>query len=173
MNIERIKQWTAALRSDTYAQGDGALLAVTLDSPDGEEYRRYCCLGVACELAGLSPDVVWDEDDYGDRLTEGKGYYKGQSELPPQEFAEWLGWEDPDEYPADTDGVDWRLDFPDEWEDTPLGYTQGPTPGSLVTTTTHRARLSQSMTCASLNDSGFTFEQIADCIDYFGLAGPN
>ncbi len=41
MNVENIKLWIAALRSGEYQQGTGFL------NPEG----KYCCLGVACEVA--------------------------------------------------------------------------------------------------------------------------
>jgi hypothetical protein len=43
-----IKMWVAALRSGKYEQADGTLHEV--DRDDGEKHR-YCCLGVACEVA--------------------------------------------------------------------------------------------------------------------------
>lgn len=42
----KITEWIAALRSGDYKQGEKILLTVE----DGGE-KRYCCLGVACELA--------------------------------------------------------------------------------------------------------------------------
>jgi hypothetical protein len=43
-------RWVAALRSGEYQQADGCLR--TAD-------RRYCCLGVLCEISG---DGAWEED---------------------------------------------------------------------------------------------------------------
>lgn len=55
-------EWTVGLRSDKYVQGIGALR-----SPDG---TKYCCLGVYCEVAGLTisengKTVEGDENGYG------------------------------------------------------------------------------------------------------------
>jgi hypothetical protein len=41
-------RWTAALRSGNYSQGHGRLV---------NHLGRFCCLGVACHLAGLLKDV--------------------------------------------------------------------------------------------------------------------
>jgi hypothetical protein len=43
------KKWVKALRSGKYKQGTDALRSVT-----PEEGTRYCCLGVACHVAGAS-----------------------------------------------------------------------------------------------------------------------
>ena len=48
--IVKIKDWVAALRSGSYSQTAGALRTTTLGTED--LYKSYCCLGVACELAG-------------------------------------------------------------------------------------------------------------------------
>ena len=46
MNPEIKALWLTALRSGDYEQGKGALIEVT-----GEGQRKYCCLGVLCDLA--------------------------------------------------------------------------------------------------------------------------
>lgn len=59
---ERVLKWIAALRSGEYNQSFRALRGIT----------GYCCLGVACEISGLSK---WEA---------GKFYLGEESELPNQ-----------------------------------------------------------------------------------------
>ncbi len=75
MNPEVRTRWTARLRSGEYAQGTGLL-----NSLEEGEVRKYCCLGVLCEMAEEAGIVVGqahpdltscvtyvstqDEDDY-------------------------------------------------------------------------------------------------------------
>lgn len=71
---EARKAWVEALRSGEYKQGKGFL---TIDG-------KYCCLGVACELA------VAD----GVPVTVQKGFttvYDGTSVLLPESVQKWLG----------------------------------------------------------------------------------
>lgn len=46
--FEKLKAWIAALRSDKYTQGRCYLV-----KKDDEGHLSHCCLGVACEVAGL------------------------------------------------------------------------------------------------------------------------
>jgi hypothetical protein len=43
MNVDNVRKWLAALRSGEYAQGKSAMF----------RNGSYCCLGVACEVAGI------------------------------------------------------------------------------------------------------------------------
>ncbi len=49
MNPEIKKRWVEALRSGEYRQGTHALKQVVYDAT-GEQYVKYCCLGVLCDL---------------------------------------------------------------------------------------------------------------------------
>ena len=75
---DNARAWVKALRSGEYGQCE-AFLAY-----DG----RYCCLGVACELAvkaGVIPEPVEDE-------SRGCLVYGGEDyEVLPQQVQEWLG----------------------------------------------------------------------------------
>lgn len=54
-------RWVAALRSGEYQQGQGYLCQVTHPNTP-EEGKRYCCLGVLCDLAvqeGVIPAPVF------------------------------------------------------------------------------------------------------------------
>ena len=57
------KAWTKALRSGDYIQGAGTLRR---DSTVNNPEIAYCCLGVACVVAGVSEDRIEGEfiDDY-------------------------------------------------------------------------------------------------------------
>ena len=118
----------------------------TTDLPQGQKMLRtsegeFCCLGIACTIA---PD--------GNRWLDG--------ELLPVPVAEWLGlrhlwhsedytWEMlRDDYSQFDLVVDYPLDV----------YPVG-----------DRAR-NMAHTVASYNDAGFTFPQIADMIEYFGIS---
>lgn len=82
---EKLKAWIAALRSGKYTQGRSSLAQ---KGPGGE--LSFCCLGVACEIAGL----VKAEVEMGERLVykwqvtnnEGKMLANGVEDaiLPPQ-----------------------------------------------------------------------------------------
>jgi hypothetical protein len=52
-----IEQWIHALESGRYRQGDSRLVWHPLDRP-----VEYCCLGVACQKAGLSQAKDADDD---------------------------------------------------------------------------------------------------------------
>jgi len=70
------KKWVKALRSKKYKQGKSHL------NKDG----RYCCLGVACDLA-VKAGVI-EEGVIG---SGGSIYYDGGDGVLPDSVAEWLG----------------------------------------------------------------------------------
>lgn len=78
MNKERIKLWVDALRSGDYKQTSGALARKNLTTND----FSYCCLGVACEIAGLEKE----ECVLTDHIT-----YNSAGGSLPREAAEWFG----------------------------------------------------------------------------------
>lgn len=69
MNVKNVKKWIKALRSGWYKQTRGRLCG-------GKGY--YCCLGVACRVAGLRPNELWEEC------------------LLPESVSNWLGIESDD-----------------------------------------------------------------------------
>jgi len=85
---DNAKQWAAALRSDRFKQGTGALHIVRHpDAPD-----ELCCLGVACVLAyeaGVS--VTRKPTPDGSAIA-----YDGDSGTLPPVVQEWLGLQSPD-----------------------------------------------------------------------------
>lgn len=88
---EHRRKWVEALRSGGFRQGHGALR-----SRDG----RYCCLGVACDLAAAEGVVVVDDDESGyGRDARLVAYvdpatgYKDTAYLP-EKVRDWLGLSD-------------------------------------------------------------------------------
>lgn len=79
LNIERerIEQLCVALESGRYPQGQSALRKIT----------GYCCLGVACDVSGVSKwSTVSDADicfSYGPT---------GEISYLPDVVADWYGW---------------------------------------------------------------------------------
>ena len=99
------KAWVAALRSGKYAQGKNLLRTAT---------GRFCCLGVACELAAEAGVIA--------SFTDGGYGIEHENKVLPEQVINWLGL---------------RND---------AGYYGG---NSL----------------AQMNDSGATFDNIADLIE--------
>jgi hypothetical protein len=97
VNKRNMRLWVAALRSGTFIQGQGMLKFGTLDG-----IFKYCCLGVACEVAmadGLELRVTRDGLRYS---------FDDQGSVLPIEVALWLGvHENPalSENSASPDGV--------------------------------------------------------------------
>lgn len=119
------QEWLAALRSGTYSQTKGYL----------RTDEGYCCLGVACDVAGIPSErlstTAWNF-----------GRYR-MDQVLPEEGEEWLG--------VNTANPD--IDFPAH------GYRN-----ERLNETVYGA-----VSLAGLNDSGWTFEEIADAIEEFGF----
>lgn len=103
---------------------------------------HYCCLGVGCVLMGLEPTAD------GHRLR-----FDLAALTAPYAFIEWLG------FSAGSHLGEWDLSV--DW-----------TSGLHLPTTTRRGRLYKDDldSVAALNDAGFTFAQIADVVEYFGVS---
>ena len=106
MNKVVKKQWIKALKSGDYKQTTGELKRSNIDHS-----RSFCCLGVLCDISGIS---TWEADN---RYLEAKG-------ILPNKVKEWAGMAN--------DAGGFSYDNP-----------------SLI----------------ELNDSGSTFEEIADIIE--------
>jgi hypothetical protein len=83
--LRRRKKWYDALESGEYRRTTGTLTKVT---PDGKP-KSFCCLGVACEIAGIDHEIYnasYDDDDwvrmYGEHQDDGHLPYEAQ---------DWLG----------------------------------------------------------------------------------
>lgn len=108
-NKANIRLWVDALRSGAYERGEKYL--ATSDNPDGP--YRYCCLGVACEVAiangvpltyvsqkqqpslvpSVSPSQVWEKVYHGGDACGGSGGECSGSFLPAA-VQDWLGLHD-------------------------------------------------------------------------------
>lgn len=82
MNQERKAQWVAALRSGEYKQGTGYLHR----KAHGEE--RFCCLGVASDLAWRAGAV---EREMHTHIIHPTFEYEGRDCYPPEKVLEWFG----------------------------------------------------------------------------------
>lgn len=96
-NTVNIRKWVEALRSGDYQQGTGHLRA-------GD---KYCCLGVACELAiqdgvpvkvrsGLTSCTHLGDEDHPNQHPHNGSIYEYNSEggVLPRAVADWLGLND-------------------------------------------------------------------------------
>ena len=98
MNQELKAKWVAALRSGKYTQGQGYLHRVI----DGQE--RFCCFGVACDLA-------WRDGEVERRDEGGVMFYEEGDCYPPPSMAElFLGEES-------FDNPDWTLYYENAFGD--------------------------------------------------------
>lgn len=152
VNQEKINEWTAALRSGKYKQATGVLAA--------KEQDTYCCLGLLCVLNG--GEVVENPNFEAGFLNlstrkvikmDGHQY----DSLPPIEMVDALGLDRRDAFVSEQDGEVEQLavwDMYPDWGDV---------------TGRDGEQFSVEHAIAALNDSGFTFEQIADIVDYFGV----
>jgi len=93
---EQIKaQWTAALRSGEYEQGQEKLQTILRDEDqdsdtyDEETGRAFCCLGVLCDLA-VKVGVVTEQEEY-DSVRYGDPSNELGNVYLPDEVMEWAG----------------------------------------------------------------------------------
>jgi len=145
---ENFDRWVEVLATTDLPQVDSALARRIDDGVIG-----YCCLGVGCTL---SPEL----EEYANPGTV--------HTLPPLAFYEWIGLSierGPDE---DVEAYEDRLrdhtaDLVIDWPD---GFRCQGDPYDE-----RDGYVDDSMTAATLNDGGFSFAQIADCLRYFGVRG--
>ncbi len=134
-------QWLEALRSGNYVQGTG-----NLAFKDDKGVMCHCCLGVLCEILKIKKDeaAVQPEPRHERVLYEYKVDYEGDWNFLPYAVADRA-------FNASTPTNDPRFDL--EWTpilNDPYGNDEG----------------RQAFSLSSLNDAGFTFDQIADVINY-------
>jgi hypothetical protein len=159
------KEWLRRLRSDEYKQGTARLCGI--ETTGDEEVKRFCCLGVATDMAAEEGVVRWDE-------TRRKEFEVGIEQVPVvapgssmpetgllnKEVMNYMGI--PESNPSlklgdifrvleDRYTQDEILDKLDE-----LGWSEREACDYL---SEHPVPL------AKVNDSGFTFEEIADVIE--------
>jgi hypothetical protein len=139
VNPEVKAKWLAALRSGEYRQGKHAL---NTGGPEGQ----FCCLGVLCEVAlqegleGLErtqPFASEGDDDAAEL------HYNGESGRLPYRVQVWADLTDPNPSTSRT----YAEVLPEQYSNPNSMY------GKVK------------ITLAELNDSGYTFQQIADVIE--------
>lgn len=108
--------------------------------PDGTVGN--CCLGVASRLAGVRGRWAW----WGAGIV-----YDGEPKVAPPRVQDWLGVSSCSN-PANPD-----IDYPEEY----ATYQEQVDDAVLI--------FDGIGSMAELNDAGFTFAQIADILDYFGV----
>lgn len=144
--LERIRDFVAALRSGKYAQTQNRL------ARDVNGSKSYCCEGVAFERYGeaLGYELTWDDGSVAEgsslMLARDPEYFVGSASNAPARFWDAMGLStstDTDEFSFVLPEGQWTLDDEDD-------YVQ----------------------YATLNDDGFTFNQIADLIEWQFLACP-
>src|SRR4029077_12689635 len=86
MNKENMNKWIEALRSGTYKQGNMYLHMCTEDG-----VHKYCCLGVACEVA--IENGVEISTRLRNHLVSGgtQKIYDEETSTLPDSVVEWLG----------------------------------------------------------------------------------
>lgn len=151
---QNYEAWLDYLDTAKEPQAHDALMSHYDKNGEPQGQPGYCCLGIACKIAG----------DLGKPYIENDG----QHVLLPIVVADWLGleefWTDrTDDYGTDwtfrglmdrepDKGVDIFLDWPEEYP-LPNGFDSG----------------DNNMTASWLNDNNLTFREIADCLRYFGI----
>lgn len=128
-------QWTEALRSGKYKQGQGKL----------QEKGQYCCLGVLCELSPVVKAVTRTYDDIVGYEPVSVAHGDRDVNYPPTAAWLWAGWQDKNPF-VETG--------PSQTRD-----------GGSVSHYSDRGHVGHYL--SNLNDAGFTFNQIADLIEYF------
>lgn len=86
-NIENIRKWVDALRSGDYQQGQGALHKIV-----SEDEHYYCCLGVACDLSGVSINKTARKNSFGLGVLVRYGE-QAEFSSAPNEVLDWLGFD--------------------------------------------------------------------------------
>jgi len=158
------KEWLRRLRSDEYKQGTARLCGI--ETTGDEEVKRFCCLGVATDMAAEEGVVRWDE-------TRRKETEVGIEQLPVvapgssmpetgllnKEVMNYMGI--PESNPS--------LKLGDIFRVLENRYTQDEILDKLDWSESERGAydyLSEyPVPLAEVNDSGFTFEEIADVIE--------
>lgn len=89
--LERIQLWEQELRNPELHQGVGRLAGID-DAEKG--IIRYCCLGVACEIAIANGLVLDRAEQRGVVADMTVIEYDGERDHLPEAVVEWYGFED-------------------------------------------------------------------------------
>ena len=143
MKAEIKQQWIDALRSGEYQQGTGDLHTMYPTGINGEVVERFCCLGILslmCEKAGA---VTSNE---GERTGHQVAYGNtGETAYLPQEVIDWAGLE-----------YEGYREYPPSKAEEPKG---------VLTSGTREGRYLDGVSLSVMNDSGHSFEEIAQVIE--------
>lgn len=136
-------KWVGALRSGQYEQAQGRLGIFNREG--GKD--MYCCLGVLCDVAldyDTAPVMLASNQDQGEmQFKFGPDHFSNS--LPGTNLWEWAGGDKKNAWDYSFD-----LDPTEEFRD--WGFDSR---GTYV-----------GLDLAELNDDGFTFDQIADIIEW-------
>ena len=83
-NKRNIRKWVKALRSGKFRQGRGALVG-----KDDNRHTTYCCLGVACVVAGEKPKDLVGVGELTERTMAWLGLSDGNPEIGEFNYAIW------------------------------------------------------------------------------------
>lgn len=95
INPDRVELLASALESGNYAQESGQLAVRTA----GDGAIRYCCLGVACEIA------IANGCEVEKTVRSGDVKYGGLTTILPEVVMRWYGFSSPDPNLHSSDGV--------------------------------------------------------------------
>lgn len=158
MNQENFDKWCEVLTSGTIPQANGALVYV-----DEDGHLGMCCLGVGMKVMGEDPIIEQSMERGYNIRTDEEGEPVVTNSLPSMDFMAWLGLitqEQADNFV--NEGV--------YYSDVEIGFHDFDVFVDEDTTDTTSILTTDWTTCAALNDGGFTFSEIVDCMRYFGIA---
>lgn len=166
MRTDNMTTWANGLLTTTDKQADG-----TMCRQFASGRKEFCCLGWGSTLVPNMPirwedaNLIGKDPDFHYEIGFGEA---GTAGLAPIEFMEWLGY-DMSEVENRSGAWDVFIDFPEGLRVRPDYDTRGEALDHESPYFTDAVLMRTNMTCASLNDSGFTFAQIGDLLLYFGI----
>lgn len=176
MRNDNITAWANGLIATSDKQAEGHLCVVNRET--GE--RQFCCLGWGSAYLVPGLEIHWPEGDdftaYDEHglavgMRDEESVQFGAAAVngcAPREFIEWLGYT-PEPYQQGAPNEwDVYLDIPHDLRVRPQ-YDKPDDPMDHTSPLFDDALEMLTLTCATLNDEGFTFAQIGDLIRYFGL----
>jgi len=177
MNEEHFNEWCSTLISGTIKQADSRLVEPVMDDmgrlPEDPELRM-CCLGVGMKVMGR--EIVVKEQGGIDKVY---GFQRDAeapedviyTSMPSLFFHHWLGLITEEQMIHQHNEGTYSDNIYIDWPEDLRIIEGGPYEGEPGVGFQPLARMSDSdvASCASLNDSGFTFGQIVDIMRYFGI----
>lgn len=149
INRKNLAIWIEEMRTTDAPQVGRALARLVHDKVG------FCCLGLGSCRAGVANNIQteldWLAKDPERRHVNFGFGAENVGTLAPREFLEWLGIAPPKDDRWQPRAFDVLID----WADCGALPTKN---GTLAT-----------YSCSRLNDEGFTFSQIADIVEFFGI----